>query len=229
MVFDFDWSDELAEAVRPTTFHSEPGRTDLLRGMNEALSVLSFSMFQTLGRDHPFAYVWYELQTDVNASVYLAYGGYYKQAFSPLRSWLQLAYAGAFFETRPNDFRGWRDDLNDTPSVRTVCTQLWPERTPQWAIGARELEESLGRTIHNRGLGRSRFQDGRDNVPRYVAHAYGQWFNAFERCFAAYIVLIAETHSDDARAYLSGAPEETRRLRISTPSHLLYLLRDVLE
>lgn len=190
---------------------------------------LSFALFNQLGYEHPFIYVWYEYNTDIHSSVYLAYGGYYRQAIGLLRPWIELVLAGLFFEKQPKEeFQYWLEGKNRTPSIQTSIKKIWSTNKPNWLVSLEQLADELDKYIHSRGIEKVKLQAGRDNVPRYIPHAYDIWYQLFKRCFASYTEILVNTHPNELINYFEPAKNETRTLYSSIPDDLQYIIEPII-
>ena len=81
-----------------------------LEVMEEAVSilkveeVLNFSIFQTLGHEHPSPeMLCLDFPLDLRASSDLLLGGYYRQAIPCLRNWLEMRLLGIYFGLAEQD------------------------------------------------------------------------------------------------------------------------------
>lgn len=229
-VFDFDWSDMYKdESVRQVTLKLEQGRQELLIKINSSISNLSYAIFDMLGYDQPFSYTWYEYNTDIHSSVYLAYGGYYRQAIGLLRSWLELVLAGLYFEKRlVDDFKNWRVGKFRTPSIQTTIKSIWLTDKPSWVINLENFTDELDSFVHNRGIDKSRLQSGRDNVPRYIPHSYDIWYQYFKKSFSAYVEILINTHANELKGYFRRSPKLTSELYNDLPADMEYLIESII-
>ncbi len=111
--FDWDWSDSYrSESARSQALKHRPKQTRTLARICEGDSLINFALWSSLPQGHPVGELWLETQTDLHAAIYLAYGGYFRQAFVVLRTWFELALAGLYFANhykQPNSrYRQWR-------------------------------------------------------------------------------------------------------------------------
>jgi hypothetical protein len=161
--------------------------------------------------------------------VYLAYGGYYRQAMGLLRSWIELVLAGLFFEKQPQeDFQRWLEGKNRTPSIQTTIKKIWSSSKPHWVVSLEELADELDRYVHSRGIEKTKLQVGRDNVPRYIPHAYDIWYQLFKRSFAMYIEILVNTHPNELNNYYGRSKKETEELYSSIPADLQCIIEPVI-
>ena len=85
-IFDWYFADTLRDSARYQALEDRPSETLTLMELVNADSLVHFSLWSELPSNHPVAELWSETQTDLQATIYLAYGGFFRQAFTVLRS-----------------------------------------------------------------------------------------------------------------------------------------------
>jgi hypothetical protein len=96
----FDWYFTDASprnSARVDALEAKPAETAILQDLVSADSIVHFALWSVLPKNHPVAELWMEPQTDLQASIYLAYGGFFRQALTVLRAWFEIAVHGVFF------------------------------------------------------------------------------------------------------------------------------------
>ncbi len=93
----------------------------ILGDVIDAGSIISFGVGSSLPSEHPVPQLWLETQTDLQSTIYLAYGGYFRQAFTILRCWLELSIYGVYFaehyEQQPTSrYKAWRNRHREAPA-----------------------------------------------------------------------------------------------------------------
>jgi len=82
-------------------FHALEARkaeTFVLMNLVEAHSLINFALWSELPKNHPVGELWLETQTDLEDSIYLAYGGFFRQALAIIRFWFEIAVHAFIFQ-----------------------------------------------------------------------------------------------------------------------------------
>src|SRR5574337_1923526 len=85
------------DAARYAALDAKQAETRILQRVISADSLVHFALWSQLPKNHLVGELWLETQTDLQASIYLAYGGFFRQALTVLRSWFEIAVHGVFF------------------------------------------------------------------------------------------------------------------------------------
>ncbi len=85
----FDWyftdiSEE--DSARSQALQEKQLETNVLVDLISADSLVNFALWNELPKNHPVAELWLESQTDLQATIYLAYGGFFRQALVIVRT-----------------------------------------------------------------------------------------------------------------------------------------------
>lgn len=87
MTFDLYFTDTSPrDSARHHAVEDKPAETNVLMQLIEADSIIHFALWSELPENHPVAELWLETQTDLLATIYLAYGGFFRQALTVLRA-----------------------------------------------------------------------------------------------------------------------------------------------
>lgn len=124
-VFDFYWSDDSSESVRSNTFDKKKEiLPEIERIINED-SEMNFKLFEKFGLQHPVFQLWLESETDIKASIYLCFGGYYRQAIAILRNWLELTLLAIYFSTHSQEYEEWKKGIKKAPIGNTLIRKVF--------------------------------------------------------------------------------------------------------
>jgi hypothetical protein len=226
MAFDWYFSDaSLEESARSHTLLQKPRETQTLILLLNADSVVSFALWSTLPEDHPVAALWLETNTDLLATVYLAYGGFYRQALTVLRAWFEIAVLGVFFSGHHGQPTGryeqWRQGTRHAPvRMDRIAASLAArdDRTVDVQEGAflsvlQPVHSFLSAQVHAQGLDVWDLQRGRDNVPRFLLRSYDIWYSEVFNAFNAICFLYRVFFPSAIANYLAGSDSERDALR----------------
>ena len=185
-IFDFYWSDESGESVRFNTFKNKKEFFPEIEKIIDEDSELNFRLFDKFGAQHPVSQLWLESETDIKASIYLCFGGYYRQAIAILRNWLELTLLAIYFSKRPQEYKKWKKGIEKSPTGRSLIRKVFKDDDEKIAM-KKELKEEceeiynkLSTFTHSRGIDKYKLQEGRDNVPRYLEKSFNLWFKLFK-------------------------------------------------
>jgi hypothetical protein len=191
----------------------------------QADSIVSFGLWNQLPTGHPVSELWLETQTDLLATIYLAYGGFFRQAFTILRSWFELSVAGVFFSDhyrqRTSRYAQWRkgdrqvstkmQDIAHSLAVRRSNSRSIPESV--FLAKLDPLYGFLSKHAHGQGLDVFDLQSGRDNVPRFLGRSWDFWFAKALEVFDAQCFLHGAFFMDRLAVHLASSPAECREAR----------------
>jgi len=190
-IFAFDvgfsdiWTDE---SVRHITFEKRNEDLYLLKNVINADSIInSFLSFEI---EHPQRELWLESQTDLMSSIYLVLGGYYRQAFVCLRTWFEITllavYYSKYYKGTGSRYNQWKKGIRHSPNWKHLLDSLFSRiqfQSVNVNIGLRSKLErfytELSAFVHNRGMLKYDLQRGRDNVPRFVNHAFDLYLSCY--------------------------------------------------
>ena len=231
--FAFDWYfTDVSErdAARHHALADRPLETRVLR-VSVIVDLYPLSALWTeLPQNHPVAELWLESQTDLLATIYPAYGGFFRQSFTILRAWFEIAVHGVFFAAHYGQTSGryeqWRRGQRNAPAKMRELAKSFASRgdkllqvDEQAILGKLDPVYSfLSLQAHAKGLDIYDLQEGRDNVPRYLPKSYDLWYTKMLEAFAALCFLYRLYYSREIAAYLSKAPAELNRARELTGS-----------
>lgn len=225
IAFDWYFSDvSETDGARNAALTDQQAHTQELIGLVNADSIVHFALWSELPEGHPVSELWLESQTDLLATIYLAYGGYFRQAFTVLRSWFEIAMQGIFFAGhfgKPNArYEQWRMGNRNAPiSMHSIASALVNRRTSN---GVPLTEQAilqkldpvysvLSQHAHGRGLDVFDLQDGRDNVPRYLPKSFNLWYETVFSTVDAVYFFYATFYRDDVGSYLATSKSEFKR------------------
>jgi len=184
--FDFYWSDESSESARFDTFKNKKEFFPEIEKIIDEDSEVNFRLFEKLGAQHPISQLWLESETDIKASVYLCFGGYYRQAIVILRSWLELTLMAIYFSKYPQKYKKWKRGIEKSPGGNNLISKVFENGKKEIALKKKIKErrirmyDKLSAFTHSRGIDKYKLQEGRDNVPRYLEKSFNLWFKLFK-------------------------------------------------
>jgi len=224
--FDWYWSDESrSESSRSQALKQRPAHTRTLARLCEGNNLLHFALWTSLPQGHPVGELWLETETDLHAAIYLAYGGYFRQAFVILRTWFELTVAGVYFANHYKQsnsrYRQWRGGTRQAPAnMREVAESLASYAIKSLAVSSGAIQQQLepvysllSHHVHGQGLDVYDLQNGRDNVPRFLARSFDLWWSGVIQVFAATCYLYKLFYPREIGEYLCGSKQELRRAR----------------
>jgi hypothetical protein len=221
--FDWDWSDGFdQESARGQALKNRPQETRILSKVCQADSILHFALWSKLPTHHPVAELWLETQADLHSSIYLAYGGYFRQAIAILRLWLEMAVNGVYFSKHFGQPTGryelWRSGQRHAPAdMRKISDSL--AKRPGKLLKAdfedirsrlEPLYSSLCHHVHGQGLDLYSLQKGRDNVPRFLEQSFDLWCQSLVSAFNTICYLYRVFFSKEIGDYLRESKSENR-------------------
>ncbi len=234
--FDWDWSDGFDdESSRGQALKNRPRQTLMLSELCRADSLVHFALWTKLPKQHPVGELWLETQTDLHGSIYLAYGGYFRQALALLRLWLEMASNGVYFAKHYGQPTGryeqWRSGQRQAPAdMRKISESLAKRHGKLLNVNVEDIRSrleplysNLCHHVHGQGLDVYDLQNGRDNVPRFLKHSFDLWCESAVSVFSAICYLYRIFFSKQIGEYLLGSKSEKRRaisLSCSLESHV---------
>ena len=223
MTFDWDFADGYEDSARRNALRDKPNETQTLIAVVSADSLVHYSLWEELPKDHPVGQLWLETQTDLVASVYLAYGGFFRQALAVLRCWFEIAVHGVFFGGhygQPTErYEQWRQGGRNAPArMQSVAQSLAarPDKLLPLDEGAflgklDPVYSFLSQQTHAQGLDVHNFQERRDNVPRYLPKSYDLWYQKVLEAFDTVCFLYRAFYARRIRSYFAKAGAEMER------------------
>jgi hypothetical protein len=218
--FDWDFADRFEDSARHKALQDKPSETGSLMAIVNADSLVHYSLSEELPKDHPVGQLWLETQTDLVASIYLAYGGFFRQALAVLRCWFEIAVHGVFFGghygQRTARYEQWRQGARNAPArMQTVAQSLAarPDKLlylDEAAILARldPIYSFLSQQTHAQALDVRNLQEGRDNVPRYLRRSYDLWYEKLQQAFDTVCFLYRAFYAHQIGSYFAKAEAE---------------------
>lgn len=209
--FDLGFSDMYPkESVRHTTFKTRFAELLQVKDVVSCQSILNFALFNKLPTHHPSVELWLETETDLLSSIYLALGGYYRQAIACLRGWLEITCAGVYYgkhwKGKDSRYNQWKKGRKLSPVWRNLLDSLFQRQNFREAdkmIGLRKKMETINHSlcmfVHNRGMDVYRLQDGRDNVPRFLKDSFDIWFNHLKETFNVISLVLFAAYGRELR------------------------------
>jgi len=221
MAFDWYFADvSEGDAARYHALEDKPLETSVLMNLVRADSLVHFALWDELPKNHPVAELWLETQTDLLATIYLAYGGFFRQAFTVLRSWFEIAVHGVFFSAHCGQPSGryeqWRRGQRNAPARMEELAESLASRADK-IIGVDKstilqkidpVYSFLSLQTHARGLNVYNLQDGRDNVPRYLPRSFDLWYGKVLEAFDALCFLYRVFFPKAIASYLGKSQAE---------------------
>jgi hypothetical protein len=231
-VFDLGFSDAFTQdSVRNQTFkHKLDGLTDAMKVINGD-SILNYALFIELGDSHPTPRLWLECETDLRGSIYLALGGYYRQALICLRTWLELTLIGIYYNchyTGENSrFEKWKRGQRRSPGWRQLLGALFKRPRLQNADvnialqdKLRVFYDELSCFVHGRGIELYELQRGRDNVPRFLEHSFDMWLRFLKQTYGLLLLTLFAEYGQPLDSYFRRNPTEAQRLAEVLPAEV---------
>lgn len=219
----FDWYFSDISSVDGARYHAlqeRPQQTLLIQALYEADNFIHFALWNNLPEGHPVGQLWLETNTDLEATIYLAYGGFFRQALAVLRSWFEIAVYGIYFSFHygqpTSRYAQWRRGERQAPAnmgkiSESIATKLGHGEL-QWELAALSPAYSfLSEHVHGQGLDRHDLQSGRDNVPRFLPRSFDIWLEAIIKAFNAIYSIYAKLFGEEVYAYLTSSRSERRR------------------
>jgi hypothetical protein len=224
MAFDWYFTDASeGDAARYHTLDDKPLETSVLMNLVSADSLVHFALWDELPKNHPVAELWLETQTDLLATIYLAYGGFFRQAFTVLRSWFEIAVHGVFFSAHYGQPSGryeqWRRGQRNAPAKMQELAESLASRSDKViqvdkSTILRKVDpvySFLSRQTHAQGLDIYNLQEGRDNVPRYLPKCFNLWYEKVLEAFDALCFLYRVFFPREITSYLKKSKAEMER------------------
>jgi hypothetical protein len=221
--FDWYFTDASKDAARYLALENRPSETSILMELISADSLVHFALWSELPSNHPVAELWLETQTDLQATIYLAYGGFFRQAFTVLRSWFEIAVHGVFFSAHygqsTSRYEQWRNGKREAPAnMRKIAASLAARSSNSIKLDEAAIFQKLdpiysllAQQVHGQGLDVYDLQAGRDNVPRYLSKSYDLWFKKLLDSFDAVCFLYWAFFQDEIASYLTKSGQEKER------------------
>lgn len=231
MAFDWYFTDTSEkDAARYHALHDKPLETSVLMDLVRADSLVHFALWSELSKNHPVGELWLETQTDFLATIYLAYGGFFRQAFTVLRSWFEIGVHGVFFSAHHGQPSGryeqWRRGRRNAPAKMQELAESLASR-PDKLIQADKsnifqkldsIYSFLSRQTHAQGLDIYNLQQGRDNVPRYLPKSFDLWYQKVLETFDVLCFLYRVFFPKEIASYFKKSKMETERAHKLTKS-----------
>jgi hypothetical protein len=224
MSFDWYFADvSKRDGARFHALEARKAETVVLMNLIDADSLVNFALWSKLPKNHPVAELWLETQTDLLASIYLAYGGFFRQALAVDRCWFEIAvdsvYYSGYYGEKNSRYNQWRAGERNAPvNMEKIARSLAVRKDlaitiDETAILAKlkPLYSSLSQHTHAQGLDIYKYQEGRDNVPRYLSKSYDIWYKALLDTFDCTAFLFRIFFSKQIAAYLKDSTTELER------------------
>ena len=166
-----------------------------------------------------------ETQTDLMATVYLAYGGFFRQALSVLRSWFEVSVDGVFFSTHYGQPTGryeqWKSGQRNVPvNMNKIAESLANRSLSNSHVNKKTIVRKLvplysflSEHTHPQGIEVHNLQDGRDNVPRYLPKSFDMWYGTVMDSFDAICFLYRIFFPVEIALYFKKSQMETVSLK----------------
>jgi hypothetical protein len=222
----FDWYFADVSEKDGARFHAledKKKETSVLIKLIEADSIVHFSLWNELPKNHPVGELWLESQTDLLATIYLAYGGFFRQALAILRCWYEIAIHGVFFSAHygqpTSPYEQWRNGQRNAPAnMLNIAKSLATRQDIIIKLGEdtifrklNPLYSFLSQQTHAQGLDTFNLQEGRDNVPRYLQKSFDIWYEKVMEVFDTFCFLYRLFYVNEIAAYLGKSEAEKGR------------------
>lgn len=224
--FDWYFSDvSERDGARYRALSDRPYETRILMNLINADSLVHFSLWEKLPKGHPVGELWLETQTDLFATIYLAYGGFFRQALTVLRAWFEIAVHGVYFSGHYGQKNGryeqWRQGKRKAPSrIDDIAPSLAARNDMVIQTGETTfvnkldlIYKFLSQQTHAQGLDVIDLQEGRDNVPRYLPKSYDIWYGKVLTAFDAVCFLYRVYFPNEIASYMKTASTELERFQ----------------
>lgn len=221
MTFDWYFTDASnGQAARQHALEAKPKETSVLIDLVSANSLIHFALWTRLPKNHPVGELWLETNTDLLATIYLAYGGFFRQALTVLRSWFEIAVHGVYYSAHYGQPSGryeqWRHGQRNAPAnSHKLAKALALRQDKIFEVNESEMLKKiepiysyLSQHTHAQGLDIYDLQDGRDNVPRYLSRSFDIWYGKVLEAFDALCFLYRLFFVKDITDYLKNAEKE---------------------
>jgi len=225
MTFDWYFTDvSQRDAARYHALRDRPVETSVLMDLISANSLIHFALWSKLPKNHPVSELWLETETDLLATIYLAYGGFFRQSLTILRSWFEIAVHGVFFSAHygqcNNRYEQWRRGQRKAPANFRDLPKALASRqdmvinTDETAIGNKliPIYSFLSQHTHAQGLDIYDLQKGRDNVPRYLFRSFDIWYRKVLEAFNSICFLYSIFFPKEIAMYFKGSKMEMHRV-----------------
>lgn len=222
----FDWYFTDLSKRDGARFHAlrdKEKETFVLIKLIEADSLVHFSLWSELPKNHPVGELWLESNTDLLATIYLAYGGFFRQALAILRCWFEIAIHGVFFSNHygqpTSPYEQWRKGQRNAPANMVDVARSLASRQDMVVKVDEDtilkklnpLYSFLSQQTHAQGLDVHDLQKGRDNVPRYLPRSFDIWYEKVLEVFDAFCFLYRIFYVNEITAYIRKTNAETQR------------------
>jgi hypothetical protein len=220
----FDWYFTDVSKRDGTRYHSlndKQEETSILMNLVEADTLVHFALWNELPKNHPVGELWLESQTDLLATIYLAYGGFYRQALAVLRCWFENVIHGVYFSAHYDQPTGryeqWRQGKRKSPIKIEELAKSLASRNDMVVkvdeatfLKKLQLYSFLSEHVHAQGIDIYDLQKGRDNVPRYLSQSFDIWFEKVLEVFDTICFLYRIFYPNEISLYLKKSKKEIR-------------------
>jgi len=180
---DFFWSDY----SRFQTFLNRKDRVREVLRIRDAFNSLRYVLFECFGvkdTHHPvYELVSLESELDFDASILLAFGGYYKQALMCLRNVFELPYCAMYYDNHREEYSLWKKGQRRSPSFSKNILEFvfketnLREHKDRWKPKIKSQYTYLSQFVHTSAIDKTELWKGRDNVPRFLPRSFDRWFD----------------------------------------------------
>jgi hypothetical protein len=226
MTFDWYFTDvSERDAARYHALKAKPSETSILMDLISADSLIHFALWNQLPEGHPVAELWLETGTDLSATIYLAYGGFFRQALTVLRAWFEIAVHGVYFSKcygQPSSrYVQWRcGERKASVKMADVAQALASRKDMIFKTDKATIHKKLepiysflSEQTHAKGLDIYNLQEGRDNVPRYLSRSFDIWYEKVLQAFDALCFLYRAFFISEIESYLKDSETEMQHAR----------------
>ena len=244
----FDWYFTDVSGEHAARFHAlkdKSVKTSILMKLLRVDSVVHFALWSELPDNHPVGQLWLETQTDLRSTIYLAYGGLFRQALTVLRACFEIALHGVFFSAHfgqsHEPYERWRSSRRNAPAKMQEIARALASRSDQ-IIDISEAEifdvldpvySFLSMQTHAQGLDVYDLLEGRDNVPRSLPKSFNLWYEnglkAFDALYFVYRIFYTKeiaTYFRNSQPEMQHAQELAKSLSALMPNFGM-LMKDV--
>jgi len=218
LLFDLGPSDGYRNSVRVQTFENQQSALLEIANLVRLDYILTESLFRILPYGHPTTELSTESETDFKASIYLALGGYYRQAIAALRGWLEIILTSIYYNRNDNSpdspYDRFKQGCERSPGWKSLLNNLFKRDNFATVDKEHDLKQlledlygDLSAFVHRRGFGQHDLQLLRD-IPRYDSVSFDLWFSRAKRTSDATVQVLIVEYARQLRQYFSTSSQE---------------------
>lgn len=168
---------------------------------------------------------------------------FYRQALTILRPYFETAILGVFYSRKEYykqptaRYKQWRNGKRDSPAdIRKIARSLAKRSDMSIKVDEetifqklKPVYDSLSEHVHGQGIDVYKFQEGRENFPRYLEKSFDLWYKKLTDVFDVLCFLCRIFFLNQLKCYLNsnqGDKESANRL---LQTHLVKLIPEFRE